>query len=308
MRVIIYCLLLTLTLTSTGCKSIKEVNNASAVNDQINEQLFALKGYQPIDPISVDQSTVTNDSIIEYFPNEATRIAVGKVTRNGSLSFGSNGITHKGESYTVIIDYIKYHTTSIPALYSFAQKYDADKIYRSERFKTMFGQINNDKKLKSGEVVDSIFSENLNDQKIKIPVYVGVGLRIQANIVVLKDSLNINLASLYNLGLAASQNQINGTLIVQTLGISGKQISSAIPIPDKINESTIQNAITSLATIKSKLYDSETNIKPQIVGFGLSFNIEGAKDLIEATLHSTPLKVKKKEKHNLIFEDILWDN
>lgn len=75
-------------------------------------------------------------------------------------------------------------------------------------------------------------------------------------------------------------------LIVQTLGISGKQISSAIPIPDKINESTIQNAITALATIKSKLYDSETNIKPQVVGFGLAFNVEGAKDLIEATLHS----------------------
>lgn len=138
------------------------------------------------------------------------------------------------------------------------------------------------------------------DQQIKIPVYVGIGLRIQSNVTVLKDSLNINLGSLYNLGIAASQNQINGTLVIQTLGITGTQISSAIPIPDKINESTIQNAITSLATIKSKIYDKETRIYPQVVGFGLSYNIAGAKDLIEATLHSNPPKIKALDKKEVL--------
>src|SRR5690606_32821344 len=145
MRALLYLFL----FVCVGCTSIKKANNASAVNDQINEQLFALKGYQPIDPISIDQSLVTNDSIIEYLPNEATRIAIGKLTRNGSLSFGSNGVSRKGESYTVIIDYIKYHTTSIPASYSFGQKFESGKIYRQEKFRTMFGEISNDKILKS---------------------------------------------------------------------------------------------------------------------------------------------------------------
>ena len=287
-----------------SCGSLRNDNNAEAVNEKINQQLFALKGYQPIDPISINDSEVEIDSMIYNFPNEATRVAIGKMTKNGSLSFGTNTVARKGESYTIIIDYIKYHTTSIPAKYSFDQDYTEENTLVSESLETIFGSIGNKREFKSDFTEqDSLQSQNRNRQDVKIPVYVGVGLRIQANILVLKDTLNINLGSLYNLGIAASQNEINGTLIIQTLGISGQQISSAIPIPDKINESTIQNAITSLATIKSKLYDDETSIKPQVVGFGLSFNISGAKDLVEATLHSSPPKILSKLNKGLIFEE-----
>ncbi len=134
-------------------------------------------------------------------------------------------------------------------------------------------------------------SNNLNSAKskkhnIKIPVYVGVGLRIQASVTVLKDS--VNLGSLYGLGIAASQNKLNGTLIIQTLGISGENISPIIPIPDRINESTIQAAMQSLATIKSKIYDKKTKIIPQVVAFRLPYSINGAKNLIESTLHTAP--------------------
>lgn len=287
-----------------SCGSLRNDNNAESVNEKINQQLFALKGYQPIDPISIDDSEVEIDSMIYNFPNEATRVAIGKMTKNGSLSFGTNTVARKGESYTIIIDYIKYHTTSIPAKYSYDQDYTEENTLVSESLETIFGSIGNKREFKSDFTSqDSLQSQNRNRQDVKIPVYVGVGLRIQANILVLKDTLNINLGSLYNLGIAASQNEINGTLIIQTLGISGQQISSAIPIPDKINESTIQNAITSLATIKSKLYDDETSIKPQVVGFGLSFNISGAKDLVEATLHSSPPKILSKLNKGLIFEE-----
>ncbi len=44
----------------------------------------------------------------------------------------------------------------------------------------------------------------------------------------------------------------------------------------------------SLATIKSKIYDSKTYIIPQVVAFGLPYSIEGAKDLLESTLHTEP--------------------
>jgi hypothetical protein len=287
-----------------SCNSLKD-NNANKVNDKINETLFALKGYQPIDPISINDSEIKTDSIINYFPNEAARVAVGTVNKNGTITFGPGTIAVSGESYTVIIDYIKYHTTSIPAHYSYEQQNTADKTQIEETLQTQFGTIKSQKSINFNTQLDTSQLFTGNKQKIKIPVYVGVGLRIQANITVLKDSLGLNLGSLYNLGVAASQNQINGTLIIQTLGISGKQISSAIPIPDKINESTIQNAIISLATIKSKLYDNDTSIKAHVVGFGLPFNMNGAKDLIEATLHSNPPKVSSKTKSGLTFEEYL---
>jgi len=229
----------------------KNENNASKVNEISNEQVFALKGYQPIDPIAINYNNFKNEGIINCFPNEATRVAIGKISRNGSLSFGSNVVTKKGENYTIIIDYIKYMTTSLPAKYSYVLGYNHGNAEIIETLQTRFGNLNGARKFKQEiSEKDSTNSRSSNQQKIKIPVYVGVGLRIQANIIILDDSLNINLGSLYNLGIAASQNKLNGTLIIQTLGVSGPQISSALPIPDKINESTIQNAITALATIK----------------------------------------------------------
>lgn len=299
-----------MSLLLVNCGSfVKNENNASKVNSTANEQVFALKGYQPIDPVSINYNGFKNDSTIYCFPNEATRVAIGKISRNGSLSFGNNIIAKKGENYTIIIDYIKYQTTSVPALYSYDLQYHNSNAKSFETLQTQFGNISGTKFFKKDIIeTDSIRSESSNKQNIKIPVYVGVGLRIQANIIVIDDSLNINLGSLYNLGIAASQNKLNGTLIIQTLGISGSQISSTLPIPDKINESTIQNAITALATIKSKLYDKDTSIQAHVVGFGLNYNIDGAKDLIEATLHSRPPKIMEKMKNSIVFEEYEYKN
>lgn len=295
-----------LLLVLTSCKSLVK-NTAGKVNANANEQVFALKGYQPIDPISVNIEAFKIDSIIYLFPNEATRVAIGKLNQSGSLSFTTSTYTRRGESYTIIIDYIKYKTTSIPARYSLDSQVKDSIIKTQEILSTKFGKIGGESTSKFSPLQNSTVY-NMNSQDIKIPVYVGVGLRIQSNITVLKDSLNINLGSLYNLGIAAAQNQISGTLVIQTLGVSGPQISSAIPIPDKINESTIQNAITSLATIKSKLYDKETKVYPHVVGFGLSYSIEGAKDLIEASLHSKPPKIKGITKDFIDFEEYDLDN
>src|SRR5690606_40360775 len=59
-------------------------------------------------------------------------------------------------------------SSDLPASYSFGQKFESGKIYRQEKFRTMFGEISNDKILKSSEVIDSTSSQNSNEQKIKI--------------------------------------------------------------------------------------------------------------------------------------------
>jgi hypothetical protein len=103
---------------------------------------------------------------------------------------------------------------------------------------------------------------------------------------------SVNLSSLYSIGAAASQHKLSGTLIIQTLGISGEDISPLMPLPDQINESTIQAAMQSLATIKSKIYNKDRIIiSPQVVAFKLPFSIDKAKDLIEASLQSNPPQI-----------------
>ncbi len=319
-------------ILSIGCKAIKDNSNLEKLNERANNVLTVMKGYQPIDPIQLivekENDTLCYKSIISEFPNEATRVAVGKVNQSGSLTFGPFNIATSGETYSVIIDYIKYITTAIPARFSEKHKTEKYKKYAENNY-TFLKENETDtltipEKLKSMNVLLSDYTlttnygsvsefnvelksptQNLRSDKalkhdIKIPVYVGVGLRIQASVTVLKDS--VNLGSLYGLGVAASQNKLSGTLVIQSLGISGENISPIIPIPDRINESTIQTAMQSLATIKSKIYDNKTKITPQVVAFGLPYSINGAKDLIESSLHTSPPVLVLKKKSSIILK------
>ncbi|PIB29000.1 hypothetical protein BFP78_15550 [Gaetbulibacter sp. 5U11] len=332
-----------LIISLASCKAYKEIGTTEGINRIANKTVTAMKGYQPIDPIRIkakqELDSIGIRNIINELPNEATRIAIGKIELNGSISFGPFNVAKSGETYTVIVDYIKYITTSIPAEYSskYSQdeyrnkiltdynetldyfdeqspteemlpKIDTTKIGQKEinkyiELRTNHGSVS-EARIEKFESVEDLEAQKKSLHKIKIPVYVGVGLRIQASVTVLKDSLDLNLGSLYGLGVAASRNQLNGTLVIQTLGISGENISPALPIPDRINETTIQAAMQSLATIKSKIYDSKTHIIPQVVAFGLPYSIEGAKDLLESTLHTEPPLMLINGKGEIDFEKI----
>ncbi|GGG25446.1 hypothetical protein GCM10011344_27630 [Dokdonia pacifica] len=332
----IYYLLI---LFFSSCGVFKEDQTVNNINNRANDVTLAMKGYQPIDPIKIlvktQNDSISMNQIINQLPNEATRIAIGKINQNGSIAFGPFNVAKAGESYTVIVDYIKYITTSIPAEYN--EEYQIDdyatnslkrdwlKIYNGEANPkkelftkldtTLIGKkiINRQTELRTNHGVVSTQKREYRfivdtkkksfSHKVKIPVYVGVGLRIQASVTVVKDSLSLNLGSLYGLAIAASKDQLNGTLVIQTLGISGENISPAVPIPDRINETTIQAAMQSLATIKSKIYDVKTQITPQVVAFGLPYSIEGAKDLIESSLHTDPPLVIINSKREINFQE-----
>jgi len=98
-----------------------------------------------------------------------------------------------------------------------------------------------------------------------MPVYIGVGLRLTATVRVIKGTAN--LSSLGSLAAGAEAGNLNGSLVVQTLGINGKGVSTALPLPSELNQTTIQNAILSLGSIKAILYDEKnTQITPRVVG------------------------------------------
>lgn len=282
-------------LLFSSCKAGQEFVNPKEVNKSANEKSLVMIGYQPIDPIQVhidkqSDSLKTNQFLIA-FPNEATRLAIGEINQQGTISFGPFSIAKAGRSYSVILDYIKYTTTNLPVEYLEQREIntigDTSISILHQFIRTNYGKIRGDINEYNGKTSQLPFSSRDVKNKIKFPVYVGVGLRIQASITVLSDS--VNLSSLFSIGLAASQKKLNGTLIIQTLGVSGENISPLMPLPDQINESTIQFAMQSLATIKSKIYDTDkTIISPQVLAFKLPFAIDGAKDLIESTLHTSP--------------------
>ena len=112
-----------------------------------------------------------------------------------------------------------------------------------------------------------------SSNEVVIPVYVGVGLRLTATVQILKG--NVNLASLGAIAASVEAQKAAGSLVVQTLGINGKQVAASLPLPAELNSTTIQNAIQSLGSIKAVMYDAEnTRVTPRVTGIysPLQFN------------------------------------
>ena len=200
-------------------------------------------GYTPIDPLPVllkfptDSGTYSNHDLLNALPDETVRLAIGQFDASGSVSFGPASAGVMGKSYVVVLDYIKFTTLS-------------------EKVKVASSDPNGEKNF-------SRVSQRVEGETI-VPVYIGVGLRLTANVTVTEGS--VNLGNLIALGIAAQSNKLTGTLVVQTLGISGEGISANIPMPSDINQTSIQNAIQALGAIKANIYSDKTLINPRVVG------------------------------------------
>lgn len=193
-------------------------------------------GYHPLDPLPVNL-TIDKAKVLDAMPDETIRIAVGTVSGDGGITFGPAKIGAERKSYVVVLDYIKFGTDSFAV--------------------TLSGE-------KGNRVATLVKATETTKANAVVPVYIGVGLRLTANIYVKKGA--VDLGSLFALGVAAKAEQVSGTLVIQTLGVSGPEISGLIPMPGEISESTIQSAILALASIKAKMYDTKTSITPRVVG------------------------------------------
>jgi hypothetical protein len=265
------------------------------------------RGYQPIDPITVQlTANLTNQEILDALPNEAMRLAVGQLDSSGNVTFGPAAVGFKDSNYLVIIDYIKYQSRSILLRYKLfdvegceQKTKNASDEKRGEVVRAIcefeYQALGVDRSVTEAEAavteatppklaLDSLKRRGDLQPLAKwnytyIPLYMGLGVRMMAAITVIEGK--VNLSSPIGLGAAAQANQISGGLMVQTLGASGSGISSAIPIPSELNATTIQNAIMALGTVKSKLYDEKNVlVSPQIVGVDDFVASQASKDAI----------------------------
>ncbi len=94
-------------------------------------------------------------------------------------------------------------------------------------------------------------------------VKIGIGLRLTARITCLDK--DINLGSLFSIASAVENEKMHGSLNVDIIGIKNKDVTITVPIPGQLNQSSIQNAMQSLATVKSKMYDVDAVLHPQII-------------------------------------------
>ncbi|MEM9668683.1 MAG: hypothetical protein AAF950_07125 [Pseudomonadota bacterium] len=260
--------------------------------------------YVPIDPFSVKEgladSCKENEgkllSLPEAFPDNNVRIAYKTFDLGGKVSFGPVETTQKGYRYQIIVDYInvdvanekffarrfEYINGRLTQVGLFDKSYDDGSTSRSgyveidrgtqvpkpgggvipapQRTRSSGTNLDNKDTARSSNQTWNVTTPTV----VNVPVYVGVGLRVIADVIAIKGKSN--LSGLDAISLAAENGQVTGSLTVQTLGINGKAISSTLPIQSELNRTTVQNAIAALGAIKALMYDDEVRIEPRVVG------------------------------------------
>lgn len=221
--------------------------------------------------------------LLESLPDNAVRMSIEQFNSTSKVNYGPAGIGSKGESYKVTVDYVNSDTTNFRA---FIAKTAIDKVTGETDQVDLLNPLD-EKKYKLNSIGYDVINANSisevpkgNYYEYNIPVYVGVGLRVTANVDVI--GANANISGLGVIGAEAEANKVKGSLIVQTLGINGKSIAAALPIQSELNRTTAQNAIVAVGSIKALLYDNKTATAPRVVGMYLPF--PGGKPLVNAII------------------------
>jgi hypothetical protein len=222
-------------------------------------------GYIPLDPLPVTMRDGFEQEIsanrLKWLPDETVRLAIGEFNASGELTFGPAKLGTKGGRYVVVLDYIKFDTR--PLCYEVAKQTVAE----VENEPALSGQSRHalaQAMSQRSALLEWSADDSKNPEKFVVPAYVGVGLRLTATVDVLEN--DVDLGNLFALGVKAESNLVRGTLVVQSMGLSGEEITPLLPMPNKIDQTTIANAITALSNVRIKLYSDKTQVNPRIVG------------------------------------------
>lgn len=242
-----------ITLLSSGCaKSLKLPQTPGEVASNY--------GYVPLDPLAVSQTSgdscegrknVEPVPVLDALPDLAVRFAVADVSANGGLTFGPSKLTSAGGTYRAVLDYVNVDAVPVD--------FTVYKVVRTgDGLKGMPASYKPN--LTAGEVLDHYEvkllpkaegSETAPD-RVTIPIYIGVGLRLSADIRSLKG--NVSLSGLGAIGAQAEAKALAGTLTVQTLGVNGAALATALPLPNKLDQTTVETGILSIGTSRAMLY------------------------------------------------------
>lgn len=259
-------------------------------------------GYIPLDPLPVGQVegadncnvkslqgvSTRSDAwapILEALPDLAIRFAVAEFSAGGELTFGPSKFTTKGKAYRAVLDYVNVDVIPV--------EFAVRKLVRVSGYDDKWFPLSyvTDSKMLGGESViayearivraglkevssSRAFSGSGSNgadlttfEPVTFPVYVGVGLRLSADIRALEGG--INLSGLGTIGAQADAKKLTGTLTVQTLGVTGRSIATTLPLPSKLDQTTIENGILAIGTSRAVLYNTGTDqvtSNPRVVG------------------------------------------
>ncbi|WP_300436640.1 hypothetical protein [Christiangramia sp.] len=232
MKITIYITLVCLVLS--GCSAFKADPTKEAHEKLLeNPQTYKnFRGYEPVDPVEFEEKILIADGN-SFLVSKDIKL----LNREEILGFLNN------ETVLVSIAEISREGDFNYLPISFSRKNTSYKVTMDYMKYATLAQVSDTQFIGSKRV--------------------GVGLRLISLITTAESGINIS--DLYSIGLAAKAGKLSGTLIIEVIGIKSKEVTTLIPLPSEINQTTIQNAMQALATIKSKIYDEETSLYPQVM-------------------------------------------
>ena len=161
-------------LLLASCGTIKQTVGKASTASQGDPYNSPSYGYTPLDPIPADLDTSIyksskNSTIANLFTDETMRLAIGSTNGLANISYGKSSIGFKGQRYIVVLDYIKYVTVPFPVyVWRDTSRLHVKYLTTTDPYKDT--------------------NENPSDSLLHyaglsiVPVYVGVGLRITADV------------------------------------------------------------------------------------------------------------------------------
>lgn len=226
--------------------------------------------YIAIDPLPVSFNnsftgcpapTGATPGLMNALHDLTARVSTEDITGEASGSFTGVTAGASGRSYRVTQDFIAYDTARLrfevpPGLLAAGEMTPREGL--TDASLSGFRALS-----------DNENPSNAGNRVITVPVYVGVGLRVTANVQV--RSGKVNLTDLGAISAAARADRVRGGLVSQTLGLGGSKVVTMVPLPGELNPTTIQAATVAMGQIRTLLFDSETQRWPRVVGIHYPF-------------------------------------
>ena len=205
-------------------------------------------GYVPLPGSTVViTDSCAADKQIPYptaFPDITSRFSLATFTADGKVSYGPVSVAAKNQQYAASVDYA--NTDIVP-------------------IKMWIKAIENE----GFEATRTRPTTGLESyREVSVPVLVGVGLRVTAQFVATEGKAEIS--GLGAIGASASASKLRGTIMVEAIGASGEALAVSIPLPTKLDQTTVENAILALGAGRASLYKAgeagTVSVKPRVVG------------------------------------------
>ncbi|MDV7339636.1 hypothetical protein RYZ26_08535 [Terasakiella sp. A23] len=258
-------------------------------------ELSSNSTYVPLDGLPIEtvttagscqgytQENVEFKPLLDGLPDISIRFAISQVANNAKTGFGPVAITTEGSNYKAILDYVNNDTvpvsfyirkiikdkrtneTHVARLSDALSKHQAVAAYEAIIYamnnKPIGNKLVGENKtaLTATEVVDQLY------ESVTIPVYIGLGLRVTADVYAQKGGVEISsLGSVGADGLA-------GGLTMQSIGVTGPVVGTILPIPRTINQTTIENTIMALGSSRTLIFtnandENKITLTPRVVG------------------------------------------